>query len=236
MCQGGDFVKGDGTGCISVHGDKFDDENFDLKHTGPGLLSMANSGPNTNGCQFFITCDACDWLDNKHVVFGKVRHRVAPGEGLRVMDEGPRTGCLHGWQVIDGMLTVRKIENVAVGANSKPKLPIVISQSGVRTQRERGGLPVRSPLLHHYLPNCVACSHVCSGDVGSHLRDSYPVTESSALTARLQRLAPAVGTLSIFRAEIARASLVRPLPQKSGGAPGPAQRERKTPNMHIDAA
>ena len=59
------------------------------------MLSMANSGPGTNGCQFFITCDACDWLDDKHVVFRKV---------------------------IDGMLAVRKVENVSVGANSKPKL------------------------------------------------------------------------------------------------------------------
>ena len=103
MIQGGDFVKGDGTGCLSIYGDKFDDENFELKHTGPGLLSMANSGPGTNGCQFFITCDASDWLDNKHVVFGKV---------------------------IDGMLTVRKIENVTVGANSKPKLSCQIVQCG----------------------------------------------------------------------------------------------------------
>jgi len=103
MAQGGDFLKGDGSGCTSIYGDRFDDEGFTHKHTGPGLLSMANSGPNTNGCQFFITCDACDWLDGKHVVFGKV---------------------------IDGMLTVRKIEAVAVGANSKPKLPIVISQCG----------------------------------------------------------------------------------------------------------
>ena len=103
MIQGGDFLKGDGTGCMSIYGERFEDENFDLKHTGPGLLSMANSGPGTNGCQFFITCDACDWLDGKHVVFGKV---------------------------VDGMLTVRKIENVTVGANSKPKMPINVTQTG----------------------------------------------------------------------------------------------------------
>mmetsp|Transcript_35694 Transcript_35694/g.93035 ORF Transcript_35694/g.93035 Transcript_35694/m.93035 type:complete len:192 (-) Transcript_35694:952-1527(-) len=103
MIQGGDFVKGDGSGKMSVYGPKFDDENFELHHDRAGLLSMANSGPNSNGCQFFITCvDKCDWLDGKHVVFGKV---------------------------LDGMLTVRKIENITcVGA--KPKLPIVISQCG----------------------------------------------------------------------------------------------------------
>ena len=103
MVQGGDFVRGDGTGCLSIYGDKFEDENFDLKHTGAGLLSMANNGPGMNGCQFFITCDACDWLDGKHVVFGKV---------------------------VDGMLTVRKLESVTVGPNSKPKLPIVVTQCG----------------------------------------------------------------------------------------------------------
>ena len=103
MIQGGDFVRGDGTGCMSIYGDRFEDENFELKHTGPGLLSMANSGPGTNGCQFFITCDACDWLDGKHVVFGKV---------------------------VDGMLTVRKVESVTTGPNSKPKLPIVVTQCG----------------------------------------------------------------------------------------------------------
>ena len=133
MCQGGDFVKGDGTGCISVHGDKFDDENFDLKHTGPGLLSMANSGSNTNGCQFFITCDACDWLDNKHVVFGKVTGASITTGGHALLGSAPFPSLTARdlSQVIDGMLTVRKIENVAVGANSKPKLPIVISQCGV---------------------------------------------------------------------------------------------------------
>jgi peptidyl-prolyl isomerase H (cyclophilin H) len=82
MVQGGDFLKGDGTGSMSIYGDKFADENFDVKHTTAGLLSMANSGPNTNGCQFFITCDKCDFLDGKHVVFGKL---------------------------IDGLLTLRKI-------------------------------------------------------------------------------------------------------------------------------
>lgn len=104
MIQGGDFLKGDGSGCISIYGGQpFKDESFEFKHTGPGLLSMANSGPDTNGCQFFITCNKCEWLDNKNVVFG---------------------------HVIDGMLTVRKIENVSTGVNSKPKLPILISQCG----------------------------------------------------------------------------------------------------------
>jgi peptidyl-prolyl isomerase H (cyclophilin H) len=75
MAQGGDILRGDGTGCTSIYGDRFDDEDLSLKHTGAGLLSMANSGPNSNGCQFFISCDACDWLDGKHVIFGKVTRR-----------------------------------------------------------------------------------------------------------------------------------------------------------------
>lgn len=103
MIQGGDFLSGDGKGCTSIYGENFPDENFHLRHVGPGLLSMANSGPDSNGCQFFVTCDACEWLDGKHCVFGKV---------------------------VDGMLCVRKVENVPAGQSSKPKLPIVITECG----------------------------------------------------------------------------------------------------------
>ncbi|KAK0050652.1 peptidyl-prolyl cis-trans isomerase H [Biomphalaria pfeifferi] len=104
MVQGGDFVNGDGTGMTSIYaGRPFADENFHKKHDCAGILSMANSGKDTNGCQFFITCAKCEFLDGKHVVFGKV---------------------------IDGHLVLRKIENVPVGPNNKPKIPVTVSECG----------------------------------------------------------------------------------------------------------
>jgi len=103
MIQGGDFTRGDGTGGESIYGAKFADENFKLKHTGPGILSMANSGPNTNGSQFFITTVKATWLDGKHVVFGKI---------------------------IDGWGTVNKVE--AVGSSSgAPSRVVTIQNSGL---------------------------------------------------------------------------------------------------------
>ncbi|KAH6834368.1 peptidyl-prolyl cis-trans isomerase / cyclophilin-40 / rotamase [Perilla frutescens var. hirtella] len=103
MVQGGDISAGDGTGGESIYGLKFEDENFELKHERKGMLSMANSGPNTNGSQFFITTTRTSHLDGKHIVFGRV---------------------------IKGMGVVRSIEHVTIGENDCPAVDVVISDCG----------------------------------------------------------------------------------------------------------
>jgi peptidylprolyl isomerase len=94
MLQGGDFTRGNGTGGKSIYGEKFADENFHYKHTRPGLLSMANAGPNTNGSQFFVTTVVTNWLDGRHVVFGEVSDQASMNVVKALEATGSQSGSI----------------------------------------------------------------------------------------------------------------------------------------------
>jgi cyclophilin family peptidyl-prolyl cis-trans isomerase len=104
MIQGGDFTRGNGTGGMSIYGEKFEDENFDIPHDRPYLLSMANSGPNTNGSQFFITTSETPHLDGKHVVFGEI---------------------IKGFELID------KLNAIETDENDRPVYNVIIMNCGI---------------------------------------------------------------------------------------------------------
>lgn len=110
MIQGGDVTNGDGTGGFSIYGEKFNDENFNLTHNQPGLLSMANAGPNTNNSQFFILLKEAPWLDNKHVVFGIVS---------------------------SGFNVIKQIEALEMDGNDKPLKNVYITKCGLLDPNEK---------------------------------------------------------------------------------------------------
>ncbi|XP_050996403.1 peptidyl-prolyl cis-trans isomerase A-like [Acomys russatus] len=113
-CQGGDFTSHNGTGGRSIYGETFEDENFILKHTGPGILPMANAGPNTSGSQFFICTAKTEWLDVKHTVFGKVKKEMSIVEAME------RFGSRNGKTNKITISTVDKSSSFDLGASYPP--------------------------------------------------------------------------------------------------------------------
>jgi len=172
MAQGGDFTQGDGTGGYSIYGESFPDENFVHSHNKRGVLSMANSGKDTNGSQFFITFKATPNLDNKHVVFGHVD--LSNQESASVLNA---------------------MEQVATGRNDVPRIPIVIAECGVRQQEKEGasGIKVNDEEINledeeDEEQPIVEEEEVHIEEEAEDVDDGKPKTKQQRLRERLRRL------------------------------------------------